>query len=124
MSKLIMKAKSKYGNKKSDSFDGFKFDSKWERDCYTKLKYMQLAGEIKTLRCQVRYNLHVSGILVAAYVADFVVEKKDGTEVVLDAKGVSTDVFRLKKKLMMAVHGIEVVLLKAKDKENHPWLCW
>lgn len=114
---------NKYGNEKSVSSDGKKFDSIWERDCYTKFRYMQLAGEIKELRCQVRYNLIVNGLMIAAYIADFVVVYKDGREVIYDSKGVLTDVFRLKQKLMRAVHNTEIVLLKKKDRSNHPWLC-
>jgi len=113
---------AKYGNKKSFSGDGLKFDSVWERDCYNNFRYMQLAGEAKSVRCQVRYNLTVNGLMVCAYIADFVVEYPDGREVIYDSKGVLTDVFNIKRKLMRAVHNLEIVLLKKNDKSNYPWL--
>ena len=113
---------NKYGNKKAVSFDGKGFVSIWERDCYEKFAYLKLAKELKEIRCQVRYNLHVNGFLICAYVADFVIVWNDGSEVVYDAKGAETDVFVLKKKLMMAVHGIELKLIKKKDKRTYPWL--
>jgi hypothetical protein len=114
--------KNKYGNVKKMSGDGKKFDSTWERTCYNNFTYMKLAGEISEVQCQVRYHLHVNGYSIGYYIADFVVVGKDGSETVYDAKGVLTDVFQLKRKLMKAVHGIEIVLLKQRDKGNHPWL--
>jgi len=42
------------------------------------------------------------------YVADFVYKDYHGMIVVEDVKGVVTQVFRIKKHLMMHVHGIEI----------------
>ena len=42
------------------------------------------------------------------YLADFAYRTKDGTIVVEDVKGAVTPEFRLKRKLMLHVHGIEV----------------
>jgi len=42
------------------------------------------------------------------YVADFVYTDRDGTVHVVDAKGWRTEVYRLKKKLMLMVHGIRI----------------
>ena len=53
---------------------------------------------------------------ICAYIADFRYQKKnkDGEwyEVVEDAKGVETPEFKLKKKLMKACLGIEILLSK------------
>ena len=53
---------------------------------------------------------------ICKYVADFRYNKVDEygslEEVVEDAKGVETAEFKLKKKLMKAVHGIEIYLSK------------
>lgn len=43
------------------------------------------------------------------YVADFVYKDGHGRTVVEDAKGYRTDVYKLKKKLMLYVHGIEIM---------------
>jgi hypothetical protein len=43
---------------------------------------------------------------VCAYIADFVVEYPDGKIAVMDAKGVKTPVYNLKKKLMLAANNI------------------
>ena len=42
------------------------------------------------------------------YIADFVYYDRDGNLVVEDAKGFRTDLFRLKKKMMMYFKGIEI----------------
>lgn len=41
------------------------------------------------------------------YIADFVYEK-DGKTVVEDAKGMKTDVYKIKRKLMLSIYGIRI----------------
>lgn len=53
-------------------------------------------------------NVEVSHQRIARYVADFVYEQ-DGKTVVEDTKGYATDVYRIKKRLMMAANNIEIV---------------
>lgn len=43
-----------------------------------------------------------------SYYADFVYRDKEGNLVVEDTKGVRTSEYRLKKKLMLQVHGIQI----------------
>lgn len=43
------------------------------------------------------------------YYADFVYIDKDGNKVVEDAKGVRTEAYKIKKKLMLYRHGIKIV---------------
>lgn len=100
--------KHKY-NAKSMKIDGHVFPSRREAQHYRELKLMERAGKIKDLQIQVPYNIEVNGIHITVYVADFVfynVETK--RQIVADVKGFVTDVFRLKKKLMRAVYGIEI----------------
>ena len=82
------------------------------------LKALERAGTIRDLKLQPRFKLHVNGQLICTYVADFEYEKelKDGEwiSVVEDTKGVETPEFKLKKKLMKAVHGVEIYLSKKK----------
>ena len=101
----------KYHNKKT-VVDNITFDSKHEAERYKELKMLQLAGEISELRLQVPYELiplmKLNGETFRAtkYVADFVYKDRSGNEVVEDAKGMKTDVYKLKKKLMAYVHHI------------------
>ena len=101
-----MKARAKYRNKKT-VVDGIKFDSQREATRYSVLKIMQAAGVISDLRLQVPYVMTVNGLKICKYVADFVYVDR-GREVVEDVKGMKTPTYNLKKKLMKAVHGIEI----------------
>lgn len=105
---------SKYGNRKT-TVDGIKFDSKREAVRWQELKLLQRAGEIVNLHRQVKFGLippqRVNGKLVEkgiTYVADFTYFEKDGTFVVEDSKGYRTEIYRIKKKLMLYVHGIQI----------------
>ena len=105
--------KSKYYNKKV-TYDGEKFDSIKEARRYQELKLLLRAGAISDLRLQVPYELipaqYINGKCVeraVKYIADFVYTE-NGKEVVEDAKGVRTDTYKIKKKLMLYVHGIRL----------------
>ena len=100
--------KSKYGNVRTE-IDGHRFASRREAGRYVVLKALLLAGEITALELQPRYPLRVAGVLVCTYVADFRYLDGRGVAVVEDAKGVRTDAYRIKKKLLAALYGVAVV---------------
>lgn len=107
-------AKRKYNNKKV-VVDGIQFDSIKEARHYTNLTLLARAGQIRDLRLQVTYDLapkvKLDGRTKPAlrYKADFVYfDVKVGREVVEDVKGMRTKEYRIKRHLMMSVHGIEV----------------
>ena len=67
-------------------------------------------GEIFGLLLQPRYILEVNGIHIAKYVADFwYADLLSNINVIEDVKGVRTREYIIKKKLMKAIHGIEIV---------------
>ena len=98
----------KYHNSKT-VIDGIRFDSKKEAKRYFELKMLEKSGVIKDLRRQVPYVLINKSRYGRAikYVADFVYYE-DNKLVVEDVKGVRTPVYKLKKRLMAEVYGIEV----------------
>ena len=105
---------SKYGNKKVE-VSGILFDSKKEARRWIELDAMQTVGQIKDLQRQVKFELipnqKIDGKVVeraVAYVADFTYYDKGGSYVVEDTKGYKTPEYRLKKKLMLWVHGIRI----------------
>lgn len=111
---MIYKLKqNKYGNKKV-VYNGIKFDSKKEMDYYIKLKMLEKAGKIKDLRLQVpfvvleTFKLNDKTYKKTKYIADFTYYDKEGKYHVVDTKGVRTDVYKLKKKLMAWKYGIEI----------------
>ena len=112
---IKLASRHKYGAK-ATTVDGIRFASKFESERYGYLKSLERAGVIRSLQLQPRYKLVVNGILICTYVADFSYEREgtDGswTSIVEDAKGVETPEFKLKKKLMQAVLGIEINVVK------------
>lgn len=98
----------KYHNSKT-VIDGIRFDSKKEAKRYLELKILEKAGVIKELKRQVPYILIDKSCYGRAIkcVADFVY-LENGQLVVEDVKGVRTPVYKLKKRLMAEVYGIEV----------------
>lgn len=98
---------SKYGNVRTE-VAGIAFSSKREARRYQELRLYEKAGQISGLELQPRFDLSVNGVKVCTYVADFRYRTADGKTVVEDAKGVKTAVYRLKKKLMIAIYEIEV----------------
>lgn len=109
---------SKYGNRKVTTPDGT-FDSVKEYSRWQELKLLQRAGEIHDLQRQVPFVLIPTqkdehGKVLERelkYIADFVYLANDGTgwrRVVEDVKGLKTEVYRIKKKLMLYRNGIRI----------------
>ena len=88
--------------------DGIKFPSKKEANRYRQLALLVKAGEISGLRLQVSYDISVNEHHICRYIADFEYVTSHGAIVTEDVKGMRTPVYKLKKKLMLAVHGIEI----------------
>lgn len=91
--------------------DGIKYDSKKEAKHGQMLEAMQRDGLISNLRRQVPYLIQINGVKVCKCVMDFVFTDSEGNTVVQDVKSAITrknPVYRLKAKLMLAVHGITV----------------
>jgi hypothetical protein len=100
---------SKYKNTKVVSPDGI-FDSKKEYLRWLELKAMQDNFLIEGLQKQVRHKLEVNGQLICTYIADFVY-RQNGLMVVEDVKSEfsrTLPVYRIKKKLMKAIHGLDI----------------
>lgn len=92
--------------------DGIKFDSRKEAARYSELKLLLQAGAICQLETQKRFHLRVKDQKVCDYICDFFYYDKEKEEwIIEDTKSVATrtPVYRLKKKLMFACLGIEIV---------------
>ena len=105
--------KSKFNNKKT-IVDGLKFDSLKESKRYTELKFLQDNKRIADLKMQVKFPIVVNGFKICTYIADFTYQDLipfSQPKIVEDVKSEFTrkqPVYRLKKKLMIAVHNIEI----------------
>lgn len=119
--------RSKYGNKKV-VYKDITFDSKKEMEHYIELEEKLKKGKICNLRRQVPFVLiptiyedYVKHLKTkdkimtrckhrkATYVADFVYEDAEGKEYVVDTKGIKTEEYKLKKKMMYYLLGIDII---------------
>lgn len=108
-----MTGRHKFGNIKT-TVDGIEFASKREARRYQELRLLERAGEIADLQLQPKFPLEVNGQKIGSYIADFSYHPtfRGATMaqlVVEDAKGVRTPVYNIKKKLVRALHGVDVV---------------
>jgi len=100
--------KSKYRNRRTKGFDSAK---EWRRN--QELEALQRAGEISELNRQVPFTLMPSytisdettkqgfrTIREIRYIADFTYRLKNGTRIIEDVKGIQTEVFKIKRKLL------------------------
>ena len=105
---VSVNVKNKYHNRKTKGFDSAK---EWRRN--QELETLQRAGEISELNRQVPFVLMPSYTIAdettrqgfrtvreIRYIADFTYRLKDGTRIIEDVKGMQTDVFKIKRKLL------------------------
>lgn len=84
----------------------FASQREYQHWCVSKLR--QRAGEIRNLERQVKFKIEINGTHICDYIADEVYFEGQ-RRVVVDVKGVETPEFKLKRKLMAALYGIEVI---------------
>ena len=120
---------SKYGNRKT-VVDGITFDSQKEAQRYRELLLLERAGKISYLDRQTKFTLIPAqrepstemykrgrnkgkpkpGKLLekeCSYIADFAYFRND-KYVVEDTKGVRTEAYKIKRKLMLERYGIQI----------------
>lgn len=105
-----MRKVNKY-NAKKVTVDGIKFDSIAESKRYSVLKLLERTGEVTELKLQPKYDLIVNGTKVGFYKADFRY-KRNGELVVEDVKGMKTPIYNLKKRMIKAIYGIDILETK------------
>jgi hypothetical protein len=100
----------KYGAR-AITVDGHRFPSVLEANRYKNLKLLLRAGVIKDLKLQPRFVLDGPDSPIGAYVADFRYFERTHRagavvwiDVVEDAKGVETDVYKLKRALFLQLY--------------------
>ena len=92
------------------TINGITFDSKRESIRYQELILLQRAGQIRDLTLQVPFTIIVNGKKICKYIADFqYVDVASGKTIVEDSKGVRTQTYVLKRKLVEAIYAIKIV---------------
>jgi len=80
--------------------DGIRFDSKKEARYYGQLKLRQAAGEVIQFLRQVPFHLP-GGV---RYVVDFMEFRADGSVVFVDVKGLETESFKAKRRMVETLY--------------------
>lgn len=96
------KKKGKLTSKKQ-TYGGNKYDSTFEAKVAEDLDWQLKVGDLVEVQRQVKIPLIVNGILVCNYYVDFKTKDKHGQINYVEAKGFSTQLFILKKKLFLAL---------------------
>lgn len=109
-----MYKQNKYRNKITE-LDGIKFHSRKEAARYSELKLLEKSKAISDLRLQVKYELIPKLVIngkterAISYVADFVyIDNVYSNEIVEDVKGMQTDIFKIKYRLMKQIYDIDI----------------
>lgn len=101
------KKPNKYHAERTECLQRHMHDSKKEALRCNDLHLLEKAGAIRELTLTPAWDLVVEGMSVGRYVADWGYMEK-GESITEDCKGVRTPAYKLKKKLMKAIYGIEI----------------
>ena len=100
------------------NYNGHHYDSKAEANYARGLDFKQLGGLVTSWEPHVKFELRVNDVLIGTYELDFRVHYADGHVEHIDVKGqrstssVPYKLFLLKKRLMKAIFGIDVLEVK------------
>jgi len=99
--------------------DERKFDSKKEMSYAQTLDLLMASGEVDWYERQLSFPIKINEKKITSYILDFQVCYANGNVEYIDVKGfdkktkkfITTPVFKLKKKLVEAVYGIEIKMV-------------
>lgn len=102
---------NKFKAKRTIDKDGIAYGSQAEKKYLGQLAILQKAGLITDLVMHPQWQLEVNGKLIGRYTADAAYRDEHGHYIVVDVKSPATARladYRLRKKLMLAIHDIEI----------------
>lgn len=94
-----------FGNKYKNvrqTYEGYSYMSKLEARYAQELDLRMKAGDIKAWDRQFKIELRVNGKLICNYYCDFRLHLNDESYELVETKGIETEVYRLKRKLLEA----------------------
>lgn len=101
--------RNKYGNKRTQVGERT-FASKREANRFLELQLLEKSGQIECLELQPKFPIVVNGMKCGVYIADF--RFMEGGKTIIEdvkSKPTMTAVYRLKKRLVRALYGIDIV---------------
>lgn len=95
---------NKYNARKTE-YNGVRYDSKLEASVAYELDMRLKAGDFVSVERQHKIKLYVylpdgSRAYLFNYIVDFKCERPDGSVLLVEAKGLETEVFKVKKKIL------------------------
>jgi len=106
---MVIKTLNKYRNIRTANNDGTMSDSRKEARIDAQYQVLLRCGQLTKVERKKRFPIIIGGIKICDYECDWCITDTAGNSTVIDAKGLKTPVYRLKKKLMKALHGIDII---------------
>lgn len=103
---MVWYAKNKYKNIRQ-TFQGYSYMSRSEAQYAAELDMRKKAKDIKEWTRQIRIPLKIYGLTICNIVVDFQVTHNDGSIELVEYKGFSTDLWKIKWKMLQAIYGKE-----------------
>lgn len=97
---------SKY-HAKIQEFKGVKYDSGLEARIAADLEYQRVAGDIVEVKRQFCIDFVINGYKITRHYVDFRVTYKDGTVELIEAKGMDTPMWIVKRRLVEAIYLVD-----------------
>jgi hypothetical protein len=101
--------KSKYRNIRTANGDGTVSDSRKEARIDAEFQLLLRAGQLVKVERKKRFPIIFKGEKICDYECDWCITDRAGNVQVIDAKGLKTAVYRLKKKLMKIINHIDII---------------
>lgn len=94
--------------------DGIVFHSQREMNVYLQFASLLRAGTILELERQVPFVIHATDtqgrkIPICKWIADFMITEQGGRKSIYDAKGMRTEIYKLKKKFVEVEYGFRIL---------------
>lgn len=114
----MIKRRGKYNvsSKKDRTLAGVTYMSKLEMQYRAHLNILKKAkyneDKVVDIEEQVPFKIEINGKLICHYLLDFKVTYADGRIEYVDTKGVITDIYKLKKKMVEAIYPVKIKEVK------------
>lgn len=94
-------------NAKKQEFNGILYQSGLEAKVAADLEYQRAAGDIQEVQRQFPIDFFINGYKITRHYVDFRVIWKDGTVELIEAKGMDTAMWIVKRRLLEAIYLVE-----------------
>jgi hypothetical protein len=94
---------NKYGNI-HQTYNGYTYASKFEAEYAAELDLRVKGKDIEGWERQVKIPIEINNYHICNYYVDFLIYHNDGSKELVEIKGMETDLWRIKRKLLEAIY--------------------